>query len=80
MESTMASSDYDWRNKKEWKYKGGKNPLADPQYVKDRNKLFNENGNGWWWNWHLVEPNKRPIDLWGGKLFEPHRSSTKNKK
>ena len=45
----MASSDYDWRNKKEWKYKGAKNPLVDPQYIKDRDKLFAEHGNGWWW-------------------------------
>ena len=45
----MASKDYDWRNKKVWKYKGGDNPTTDPKYIKDRSKLFAENGNGWWW-------------------------------
>ncbi len=28
-----------------WAYKS----ITDPQYIKDRNKLFKENGNGWWW-------------------------------
>jgi len=55
----MASSDYDWRNKKEWKYKGGKNPLVDPQYIKDRDKLFREHGNGWWITWGLEKLRKR---------------------
>ena len=38
----------DWRQwKNGWKYK-----TAAPQnreWNKDRNKLFSENGNGWWW-------------------------------
>ena len=41
------------RNPNDWK----KNPRSgflyksttDPKYIKDRNKLFNENGNGWWY-------------------------------
>ena len=37
----------DWRGwKKGWRYKGD---IDDPQYLKDRDKLFKENGNGWWW-------------------------------
>jgi|TARA_R110002020_G_scaffold369624_1_gene581480 hypothetical protein len=67
----MASCDYDWQNKKTWKYKGKRYPTRDPQYIKDRKKLFKENGNGWWWGWQLVPPSKRPIDLWRGKIFEP---------
>jgi hypothetical protein len=23
--------------------------VDDPEYLKDRDKLFKENGNGWWW-------------------------------
>ena len=38
---------YDWRNtNKGWPYKGD---LRDPEYLKDRDKLFKESGNGWWW-------------------------------
>ncbi len=70
---------YDWQNKTEWKYKGGNNPTKDPDYIKDRKKLFKEHGNGWWWNWHLVPPSKRPIDLWRGKLFEPNMSGKKKR-
>ena len=32
---------------KGWPYKGA--APDDTQYIKDRNKLFKENGNGWWW-------------------------------
>lgn len=67
----MSSSEYDWKNKKRWKYKGGQYPTRDPEYIKDRKKLFKENGNGWWWNWQIVPPKKRPIDIWNGKVFEP---------
>tara|TARA_R100001143_G_C3266991_1_gene90410 strand:- start:245 stop:478 length:234 start_codon:yes stop_codon:yes gene_type:complete len=75
----VSSSDYDWRNKKIWKYKGGKNPTSDPNYIRDRKKLFKEHGNGWWWNWHLVPPSKRPIDLWNGRTFEPNMSGKKKR-
>ena len=35
----------DWKQwKKGWPYKG----LDDPKYIKERNKTFEENGNGWW--------------------------------
>ena len=67
----MSSKDYDWQNKKEWKYKGGLDPTKDPRYIKDREKLFKEHGNGWWWGWHLVPPRQRPLDLWDGKVFQP---------
>jgi|TARA_R100000234_G_scaffold118690_1_gene99680 hypothetical protein len=70
----MSSNIYDWQYKKEWQYKG----ITDPEYIKDRDKLFKENGNGWWWGWHLVPPSKRPIDLWQGKTFEP-KPRNKNK-
>ena len=37
----------DWKVwKGGWKYKGD---IDAPQYLKDRDKLFKENGNGWWW-------------------------------
>ena len=37
----------DWKVwKGGWKYKGD---IDDPQYLKDRDKLFKENGNGWWY-------------------------------
>tara|TARA_R100000742_G_C4265968_1_gene84047 strand:+ start:439 stop:609 length:171 start_codon:yes stop_codon:yes gene_type:complete len=26
--------------------------LKNKKYINDRNKLFRENGNGWWWNYH----------------------------
>ena len=45
----MASRDYDWRKKSEWPYKGKSCPWRDPQYIKDRDRLFKRNGNGWWW-------------------------------
>ena len=43
----MARRNYDWKTfaKREWPYKGD---LNDPRYIKDRNELFEENGNGWW--------------------------------
>ena len=41
------SRNFDWQDwKKGWQYKGD---TDDPQYLKDRSKLFKENGNGWWW-------------------------------
>ena len=42
-----VSRNLDWQDwKKGWQYKGD---IDDPQYLKDRSKLFKENGNGWWW-------------------------------
>ena len=42
-----VSRNLDWQDwKKGWQYKGD---VDDPQYLKDRDKLFKENGNGWWW-------------------------------
>tara|TARA_R100000306_G_C4339235_1_gene124328 strand:+ start:538 stop:774 length:237 start_codon:yes stop_codon:yes gene_type:complete len=37
----------DWKNWIPYPYKG--HTLTDPQYIKDRDKLFAEHGNGWWW-------------------------------
>ena len=43
----MKTNSKDWKDwGSGWKYKGD---IKDPQYIKDRNKLFKENGNGWWW-------------------------------
>ncbi len=42
------SKDYDWRlTRTGWKYKG--DAPNDPEYIKDRDACFKENGNGWWW-------------------------------
>jgi len=37
----------DWKKspKKGFPYKG----IDDPKYIADRKKLFDQNGNGWWW-------------------------------
>ena len=38
----------DWKQwKLGWKYK--KDAPRDKQWKKDREKLFRQNGNGWWW-------------------------------
>lgn len=68
----MGHKIYDWQNqiKNYWKYEGGNDPCSDIQYVKDRKEFFAENGNGWWYGWHLVKPDKRPIDMWNGKKFK----------
>ena len=48
------SADYDWKNKPSgWPFKG--DAPDDPDYIKERNKLFNESGNGWWWGQKAVE-------------------------
>jgi hypothetical protein len=40
------SSQHDWRNWNQgWQYKGD---VDDKEYLKDRSKLFDLNGNGWW--------------------------------
>ena len=37
----------DWRTwTKTFPFKG----ITDPEYIKERNKTFNRNGNGWWYN------------------------------
>jgi hypothetical protein len=37
---------YDWKSvKKGFPYKG----TDDPKYIKDRDKFFKDNGNGWWY-------------------------------
>jgi len=50
----MSESRDGWRCFLDWKYPyrdyGLYGALKDPQYIKDKNKLFNKNGNGWWWN------------------------------
>ena len=47
-EKIRIQNDYgNWRKHpaKGFPYKG----ISDPKYIKERNKLFKENGNGWWW-------------------------------
>jgi len=41
------SKDSDWRNRKQdgFPYKG----IDDPKYIRERDAVFKENGNGWWW-------------------------------
>jgi len=34
------------RTGEDFPYKG----INDPEYIKARNKLFNESGHGWWWS------------------------------
>lgn len=44
----MPSKDYDWKiNKRGWPYK--EDAPYDDKYIKERNELFEKNGNGWWW-------------------------------
>ena len=44
---------YDWKKVKDWQYPyrdyGLYGALEDPKYIKNREELFNLNGNGWWW-------------------------------
>lgn len=45
MNTKRSAGAYDWKKyPKGWKYTG----TDDPKYIKDRNDLFNKNGNGWW--------------------------------
>ena len=48
------SADYDWKNKpSRWPFKG--DAPNSPDYIKERSKLFGENGNGWWWGQKVVK-------------------------
>ena len=48
---------YDWRSSKSgWKYEG--DAPNDPEYIKDRDACFQQNGNGWWWG-HTKEDRTR---------------------
>jgi len=43
-----SRKDDDWKQwKRGWRYKS--DAPDDPDWQKDRNKLFKKNGNGWWW-------------------------------
>ena len=37
-----------WKDWLPYPYKG--HTLSNSQYIKDKNELFDKNGNGWWWN------------------------------
>ncbi len=36
--------------------------LASPKYIKDRQELFRDNGNGWWW-----EPKQGQALAWNNR-------------
>jgi len=40
----------EWRCFINWEFPYKGNTLSNPQYIKDKEKLFKENGNGWWCN------------------------------
>tara|TARA_R100000687_G_C6329980_1_gene109150 strand:+ start:186 stop:446 length:261 start_codon:yes stop_codon:yes gene_type:complete len=45
-----SSKQYDWRSnisKRGFPYRG--DLRTNKKYLEDRRKLFEENGNGWWW-------------------------------
>jgi|TARA_R110000751_G_scaffold83005_1_gene166842 hypothetical protein len=45
--TTKVRNIWDWRNTDTgWPYK--EDALKDPNWIKDRDKLFREGGNGWW--------------------------------
>ena len=45
MQGTQGNK-YDWRkHPKGWKYK---KDIKDPRYIKDRDEMLKEHGNGWW--------------------------------
>lgn len=46
IQNVRAMSKRDWREQsREWPYSGD---IGDPNYEKDRSRLFIQNGNGWW--------------------------------
>jgi len=45
MKEDINANDWKKRPSKGFPYKD----TDDPKYIKDRNKLFAESGNGWWW-------------------------------
>ena len=40
----------EWRCFIGWKFPYKAHTLSDPEYIKDRDRMFKKNGNGWWWN------------------------------
>ena len=45
--NTKERNQWDWRKSpKGWPYK--KDAPEDPQWIKDRSRVFKEGGNGWW--------------------------------
>ena len=43
----MASAN--WKETIDWVFPYKVHIFTDPQYIKDRDKLFAKNGSGWWW-------------------------------
>ena len=41
----------EWRKTLNWVYPYSTHTLSDPKYIKDRDKLFEKNGYGWWYDW-----------------------------
>ena len=51
----------EWRKTLGWVFPYEGHTLSNPQYIKDREKLFKKNGNGWWCNYcngHYLEQRK----------------------
>ena len=40
----------EWRCFIGWEYPYKGHTLSNPKYIKDRDRMFKKNGNGWWWN------------------------------
>ena len=57
-EPKYPSWKYDWKNKTCWPFKGD---VDDPEYLKSRSELFEENGHGWWWGQKKVEETKEEV-------------------
>jgi hypothetical protein len=55
--------------------------LTDPKYIKDKEKTFQENGNGWWWNdgkgWEIGRLTKQ--ELYKIKYREIRKNDSKSK-
>ena len=47
-----------YRRSRRWKY--GDNPSTNPAYIKDRDELFRQHGNGWWWKPDKTRQQGRP--------------------
>jgi hypothetical protein len=64
----VRSKDWQSNNWRDWKkgfpYKG----LNDPKYIRARDELFNENGNGWW-----IEYGARTYTKWTALKRERER-------
>jgi len=54
MDNKMKDGRYYDYAPREFPYKS----IEDPEYIKDRDEFFRENGNGWWWKKEMKQGNK----------------------